>query len=523
MASLSELQDALIAADKAGNVDDARALADAIANFDTSPKITNAAENQRLFDEQPTWKKPLIAADDIVRKIADGATFGYADKLAAWANGSELADERKKTQEASDRSGYAGDAAELGGAVGGITSAGIPSAMRFIPQGAGLLSRLSLAGLLGAGEGAGYGALSAKGHDTDVSDGAINGAIGGAIIAPGVEGLSSITAALGRRMSGVNKTPSLDDLTKARQAQYKDVETREAMYPADRYRNTVNDLNTDLMNKPHGGIREVRHPASFDQMQQFNETASTAQKDIPLYNLDIDRQVVNQDVMPENTKFGSRMLQGIDDLIGNTTGVTTTRGTPQEAVDSLLSARGANRREQAYKDVAFADEKATRQAQRNKRSDGGPIRNKISQILDSPNNSRGFTDGEIGLMKEVVDGTRGGKLLRNAADTVGGLAGMSTAGGAGFSAGTMALGPALGGPLGAGAGLSLARGAGAGLRGLAEGSSSRQIDDLLHLIATGRRFETGKGNRGMSRGSESELERILLMLQNQGDEDQGRN
>lgn len=523
MASLNDLQDALVNAHNAGDTKAATALADAIANFDQSPKEDTAAQTRAEYDQLPGWQKPLVAADDMVRKFANGVTFGYADKLAAKTSSGDyeenLKAERQKSREATDRAGSAGLLAEITGAVAGPSALRIPSAMKFIPQGWGLLGRLAAAGVLGAGEGVGYGGLSALGHDTDVKEGMANGAVAGAIAGPAVEGLSSATNALGRYLSGVNRTPTMDDLTRARQAQYADVENRGAMYPADRYRNMVNDLNTDLMNRPHGGIREARHPASFDQMSQFNDTASTVGRDIPLYDLDIDRQVVSRDVMPENSSFGSRMLRGIDDMIGDTTGVTTQQGTPDEAVNSLLSARAANRREKAYGDVAFASEKAERQAARNKRSDGGPIRAKVSSILDNPANSRGFTDDELGLMQQVVDGTKTGNRLRSAADYVGGLTGATALGGAGFSAGSIALGPTVGGPIGAGAGVMASKGMGSGLRALSERSSNRQIDDLLHLIATGRRLETGKTpGRGMSRGSEQELERLLLMMQNQGNE-----
>ena len=78
--------------------------------------------------------KAAQATDDVVRMVANGITGGYADKLASFASGSSLEDERAKSEAAHKRAGYAGDAAT---AVGMLAPAGVASGLvRGISSGA---------------------------------------------------------------------------------------------------------------------------------------------------------------------------------------------------------------------------------------------------------------------------------------------------------------------------------------------------------------------------------------------------
>lgn len=516
MASLDELKDALVNADKAGDTQAATALADAIANFDTSAPPETAVKAQ--YDAMPLWQKVPQAADDVIRKMADGATFGYADKLASYMGGTPLADERKKTADASARAGSAGDAAELTGMIMPAARLGLPSAMMAVPQGWGTLARMAMAGVAGAGEGAGYGTLSALGHDTGVKEGALSGAIGGAIGGPLVEGLSTGLGALWRRASGVNRTPSVDQLRDTKNAAYHDVETREAMVPPNRIVQTVNDLNTQLRGSAHNGVRIARHPAADDMLDQLNDVASQTNGE-SLYNLDTLRQTVNEDVTSKGGSeglFGNQMRQGLDNLLGDSTGVTVARGTPDEAVQSLLSARDANQRYRKSADISGVVQRADRRAASTGTGDtaGNQIRQNVRGILDNDTKSLGYTPEELALMEQVVRGTWLGNKARSAAGVVGGFAGKSTAAGAGMGIGGYVTGGSpMGISMGGVAGLGASATAENMLKSLSERSSRRLTDDLLHLTATGRRLQTGKNAAGpMSRTNEADLERLIMMM-----------
>ncbi|WP_181169108.1 hypothetical protein [Mesorhizobium sp. B2-4-14] len=159
--------------------------------------------NLAAFDALPIYLKPLVALNDTVRLMADGATSGYADKFAATMNSlisgssyeDELAAERAGTQDARDRAGSAGTAAGMLGAYlsgSGLGKAGITLTGRFGTNSMeGLSGLLARAGLMGV-EGAGYGAVEASGRDQPVGSGATAGFFGGAGSTIAGEGLGAV-------------------------------------------------------------------------------------------------------------------------------------------------------------------------------------------------------------------------------------------------------------------------------------------------------------------------------------------
>lgn len=193
MATLQQLETALRNADAAGDTDAATALASEIVkmrgsgaspDFAASVALPDVNLAKAQYDALPAWQKPLVAVDDMATLAGSGALFGFGEKGAAkidemLGRGSyedRLAYQRRKTQDARDRSGVAGMVAEIGGGVApavklaqmGVTATRLPGAI-------GRLGGLAL-------DGAGYGALSAAGNDQDVMTGA---ALGGALGAGG--------------------------------------------------------------------------------------------------------------------------------------------------------------------------------------------------------------------------------------------------------------------------------------------------------------------------------------------------
>lgn len=519
MATREELEDALMNADKAGDKAAAQALADALSNgeFEGYQPADQPKTAAQQYDEMPGWKKPLVAMDDIVRAMANGATFGYADKIAAKGNelmGSGTYDENLKAErqagkDAADRAGWADTAAKAVGGVGSMAALRVPSAIAAIPRTWGLPARAAAAVPLGAAEGAAYGALDASGNDQDIGKGALVGGAVGGVAAPVVEGISQMATNVLRRMNGTNRTPSLNELEAGKNALYQDVQQAEAMYPGQRIVNTVNDLNTELMNNRHGGIRAIRHPQADDMMTQLNDLASTTQGE-SLYDLDILRQTNTNDVLAQGgseARHGGRIQRGLDDLIGDTSGVTTTRGTPQEAVDSLLSAREANRRFGNSADLAGEAARAGRRvAGTSGSSEGNPMRQRVAAILNSPGRTEYYNPTELGLLEQVVQGTPGGNAARRWSDRIGGLRGMMLGGVAGETAGRLVGAPYYGGLLGS----ATAAAGGKLLDNVAERSTQRAFDDAAHYIATGRRLARGKAGGPISAAREADLERLML-------------
>lgn len=115
------------------------------------------------YNQLPWYAQAAQAADDTVRLMANGMTFGQMDKLAAWAGSSDVEAERKATAEAKARAGSAGVADEIIG--GGMTGYLLPSV------GSGYLGSL--------GTGALYGGIDGGLRDAETwTDRAKNAAVG---------------------------------------------------------------------------------------------------------------------------------------------------------------------------------------------------------------------------------------------------------------------------------------------------------------------------------------------------------
>lgn len=519
MATREELQDALINADKAGDTEAARALADALAAMpsDSPAPTTQAPQNAKAaYDAMPTWQKPIAALGDTVRLAGSGAGFGFAEKALAGIKslgGGDydqlLSAERKATQDARDRAGSAGTITEAGGQM--ATSMALPAAR--VQQAASTPLRLLQAGVIGSTEGIALGGLDAAGHDRDVKTGALIGGATGGLAGPAVEGISTAINNAWRRSSGVNRTPSVDELRTRKDDLYKDVEDSGVMFPPDQYTRMVQDLNTDLI-RPHGGVRPVRHANTADTLNQMGDAATT-NRPVSLYDLDQTRQGAFEDlILPGGNErgFGQRIVQGIDDMVQDTSGATALRGTPQEGVDALLSARDANGRMRKTQEVSSTVRKAERNvdASSTGATSGNQIRQGFKQILNNDARAIGYTPEEIGLMEGIVKGTGAGNFARSAADKMSGYTGKSIAAGAGAGVGSMfgQTGAVAGGMGGIAMGEMAAR----GLRGYSERSTRRGAEELQHLTATGRRFETGKGSGPIDPALDAKFRQTLIAL-----------
>jgi hypothetical protein len=207
------------------------------------------------------------AADDYVRAATDTATFGQADRLAAYMNGTNLADERAQTQAAHQRLG-AGDY--------------IANAAGYLPLGElGIAGKLG-GGLLGmTGEGAALGAAGAAGHDQNITGGAIAGGVGGlaggaaskAIINP-VAGALANKLGMGADVNAAagDITSSLKDTRDAAYDKLKDV-----FYKPNDLLDALDQTKTDIFASDPGGDlwdNAPRSKAAFNAL--YTRAADTA-------------------------------------------------------------------------------------------------------------------------------------------------------------------------------------------------------------------------------------------------------
>lgn len=443
----------------------------------------DAATVQAEYDAMPWYAQAGQAADDVVRLIANGATFGYADKLAGYMSGEGTEAERQRSQEARDRAGSAGTAAEIGGAVAtpvGLGKAGLTLAGRL---GTGAMTGLggvaARSGLMAA-EGAGYGALTAAGNDKDISDGALLGAIFGAGGNAAAEGL---TNGLGWIAGQATRpvAPTRPQLDAAREAAYQTAEQAGVAYTPQAVgalRSRVVQELTDM------GYDPALQPGAAAVLRRLDELAG---QNVTLKGLDTLRKVANNGYAPGN-KSNDRALglitAAIDDLVNNPAAGDVLTGNAGAGAAALTEARDLARRGIKADEIDAAVVRAGRRAASTGK--GGNIdnatRQNIRAILDRPGGPRGYTPDEIAAMEKVVYGTPTQNLMRWAGSFAPtGAVSTGAGGGLGYLVGN-----SLGGPGAGVAGAATLMGVGQMAKMTADSMTRGNVDDLVNLIMSGQ-------------------------------------
>jgi hypothetical protein len=511
--------------------------------------------NVEGYENAPELAKPVIAAYDIGSNIADAATFGYGGKAAAYLRSNalgtdydaELEEIRRKERAAEDRSGWAGTAAKVAtGARMGIdaSKAGL-TLSSVIPAGRSLLGRLASAATIGTAEGAGYGALDAAGHDQGIAEGAATGALlGGGLNTIG-EGVLSEGGALLSKIRGTNKAPTIDELRAQKDAAYKAMENSETAYKPEAFDEMMRKIKGDTIDSPTGA-RETRHPKTVDVVSQMDDLSPTPRANgttvsgftralregdkpkrapVSLYDLDTQRKAVRRDLFGSDKSeqhFGEKIVDRMDEMIANTdpSKVTSKIGTPQEAVDQLLSARELNSRLAKTEQLATASRKAQRQMDSNDDQTGGnPIRQKVRQILDNDKKVLGFTPDEVESMEGIVSGTKAANRARRTGKLLNNHYGLTVGGAIGAGLGSMVLPGSIGAGLGAGAGMMGTRVIGNVAEAIAERSTEKSLQELIKDVARGRKAKPSRTEVPLDAKGRDELMRMLMLMSIQEDAD----
>lgn len=436
-----------------------------------APPTVPIDATQAATPEAPWYQQAGQAADDIVRLIANGVTFGYADKLAGRLNGTGTETERNLSRAAAERAGSAGTVAEIGGAMAvPVTAAGAGLTM------AGRLGTGAMRGATGlaarsglmAAEGAGYGALSAAGHDQSLAEGATLGAIGGA--AGNVAG-EAVAAGLNKAGAIFNpnpQVPSVEDLTNQARQAYQAAEAAGVIYSpqaTDRLRNTVtNDLSGI-------GYDPALQPGAGAVVRRLEELNG---QNVTLTGLDTLRKVASNGFIPGNRSNNvaiARIVDRIDEIATNPAAGDVLNGNGEAAANALSTAREAWSRVAKVGRVEDAVNRADLRAAST--GSGGNVDNATRQNLRRlAENPRGFTPDEMEALVTAVRGTPGQNALRLAGKfaPTGVVSGMLSGG-----VGVGALGPA---------GLAIPA-AGAGAKYLADRATQNNVDELIRIIQAG--------------------------------------
>ena len=469
-----------------------------------APAAPSAAQE---FEQAPWYQQAGQAADDVVRLLANGATFGYADKLAGYLGGEGTEAERALSEQARERAGSAGTAAEIVGAV--ATPVGLAR------QGATLAGRLGTGTMTGAkglaarsslmaAEGAGYGALTATGNDQSVGEGAALGLLGGA--AGNVAG-EALAAGVGKVAGAFNKKPAiptLDDINTMKDAAYKRADQAGVAYTPQAVAKINNDVVRGLTDL---GYDPALMPGAAVAVKRLTDLQG---QNVTLTGLDTIRKIASNGFIPGNKANNaavSRIVQSIDDAIDNAAAGDILMGNGADAASALKEARGlastafkANKIEEA---VTKADLRAA------STGSGGNVdnatRQNIRRLLEKP---RGFTADERAALETVVRGTPTQNALR--------LAGKLSPSGNGLMAalgvGGAMVNPAVG---------ALALG-GMGAKAIADRGTQQNVQRLAEIILAGGNKSAAQASpNAVQRLAKSERERLARILMSIGAHEAG--
>lgn len=508
MATREELMQALRNADAAGDVEGARRLA---AMLDAASPQNREAQVSAEFEQLPWYLKPVQAADDIVRKTVNGITVGYADKLASYMNGTPIEEERQRSADAGTRAGSAGTVAEIGGMALPMLAApaAVPAVMARVPAAAGATGRLLAGGTAAAAEGSAWGALEASGHDRDIVDGAIDGAI----LGPLAQGAGNL---IGRSADAVARTLfknpnrlSVPELATAKDAAYQKVSDMGVEYTPQTVQGILGAVDSAT---PRTRVYPGRHNETIAAKRQVRNNLGGGRAR-SLSEVDLNRQIVKDDVAgliadPVQASTGQDIVKAMDDYLDTVgkSGVTSRSGSPEAGLAALKDARGLNSRMRKTQELTKAVTDAERAANKNLQSGiDSTLKSNVEGILKHPKRRAGYTPDEIEAMESLVQGTLGERFTRQVA---------RMAPGGGMSLGGMGIGGAAGtlfGPMGTLAGAILPSTVGTGAKKIAERTTRRKSDELLTLVSSGSK-KAAKQAKVSSPEAQDALAKFLMSM-----------
>ena len=442
---------------------------DDVRNFKAEP----AAPKQ---DRLPEERGILRRIDDAVRGVADTATFGFSDEIAAGlgsltgigsAGGNyeeNLAAERQRDSE--------GGWERVGGQVAGALT------------NPGMAARTVLgAGVRGAGAGAIYGFGSGEGgfenrRDNAIVGAAVGGAAGGA--------LKGVANRLGNR-AAAKTIPSNEQLRKQAEAAYNKAEAAGVIFKPEGVRQLAQTIVDDLA---EFGFDPALQPGVAAVIRRFQELDG---KNVTLKGLDIVRRVANNAGKvrdnPSQQEIARRVIDRIDDYVTSVGDADVLMGNAKQGASAMREARdlwSRFRKSQMVDTAAFKADLRTASTGSGGNGDNA-VRQNIRRLVENP---RGLNAQERAAAERVVRGTAPQNAMRLAGKLAPtGVVSAALSGGAGYG---------LAGPVG----LALPL-AGAAAKAVADRMTVKNVERLSQIIRSGGKTAQELGS--LARGGQLEV------------------
>lgn len=412
--------------------------------------------------------------DDVMRGVADTASFGFADEASAGMGA--------MTGVGGKQGDYAGNVANQRARdeAGGWERFGGQVAGAFLnPFGVGK----SLMGAVGSGALSGglYGLGSGEGNVLDRAPSAVTGAAVGGAMGGAVRTVANQFAA----KAAAKHIPTTDDLKKVAQAGYKAAENADVIYRPEAMREMAQEVVNDLTEFGYHPQLQPRIKAILSEIERLG------QGNFDYKSLDLLRRMTSnagQSLDPSERAIATKIIARIDDVMMDPQVRNVLMGDAVSAAEGIAQGRNNWARMRRAEMVDTATIKAERRAAST--GTGGNLENTIRQnirgILDNPRRSRGMTQAEIDMAEKVVRGTPTQNVLRQVgrlSPTTGGLS-------AALNVGATAVNP-----------LMATFGAvGLGAKTMADRMTMRNVQRLNEIIRSGGK--TGEDLLKLARGGQ---------------------
>lgn len=450
-----------------------------------------------ISEAQPTTGGTLANA---ARGALQGLTFGTGDEIVAAGVSAlsdktydqALADERQRIEMGRSESPVASYGGEIAGAMamplGALSGGG--------SLGARVGRSAVTSGLLGGayGFGTGEGGLANR-LSNAAGVGAVSGAIGGLLPIVGAGASRVYNRAMERAAANraIKAAPTPQALRNEASAIYNAADN--AVLPRQPF---TSEAQSMVANAARQGMDPDLTPGAAKVADRIMDAATSPDPNLPFSELDILRRKAGVPAgnLSNRTEsaIGSQFVGAIDDFV--------------EGVDPALSKEIGKARDM-WGRLRRSDliENAIERAKNQASGFENGLRVQFRAILNNPKLLRGFSEAERNAMREVVEGTTFGNLMKKIG--VVGLSGgqggtglgMATGAGMGATVGTM-----MGGPIGGAIGGVLPLAIGTGAKKLAERATTKAAERAQGLVAAG-------GVRGpiatLPAGAQAQLEAML--------------
>lgn len=441
-----------------------------------TPEQTGARLGGTISEAQPTTGGDIA---NFARGGLQGMTFGFGDEIVGGSVAAltdktyeqAVADERKRLEMGRTES----PVATYGGELAGVVAMPLGAVAKGPTMANTAMRSAGMGGLLGGlyGFGTGEGGVADR-LSNAAGVGLVSGALGGVLPIVGAGASRVYNRAMERAAANqaIKAAPTPQALRAEASAIYNAADN--AVLPRQSFTGEAQNM---VANAARQGMDGDLTPGAAKVADRITDAANAPDPNLPFSELDILRRKAGVPAgnLSNRTEsaIGSQFVGAIDDFV--------------EGVDPALS-KEIGRAREMWGRLRRSEliETAIAKAQNQASGFENGLRVQFRAILNNPKLLRGFSEAERKAIREVVDGTTFGNVMKklgvvgmNGGQGGTGL-GMATGAGMGATVGTM-----IGGPFGGAIGGLLPLAIGTGAKKLAERATAKAAERAQGIVAAG--------------------------------------